>query len=97
MYYCEKCKTANAENVCARCGNTDLRIAKDDDISFFYKMPDNHFATMFIEALKSQNIDVFAVPCGFSHVTRANDSLLIYVPVKFLNDAYDIYVSMFGE
>lgn len=58
MYYCEKCKTANAEKVCARCGNTDLRIAKDDDVSFFYKMPDNHFATMFIEALKSQNIDV---------------------------------------
>ena len=97
MYYCEKCKTANAEKVCARCGNTDLRIAKDDDVFFFYKMPDNHFATMFIEALRSQNIDVFAVPCGFSIATRANDSLMLYVPVKFLNDAYDIYVSMFGE
>ena len=60
-------------------------------------MPDNHFATMFIEALRSQNIDVFAVPCGFSIATRANDSLMLYVPVKFLNDAYDIYVSMFGE
>lgn len=97
MYYCEKCKTANAEKVCAHCGNPNLRIAKDDGFSVFCKMSDDHFATMFIEALKSNDIDVVAIPCGFSLTTRANDSLMLYIPVKHLDAAYDIYVSMFGE
>lgn len=95
-YYCDNCKTANSQKPCARCGNPDLREATANDVSYFCEMQDNHFATMFIEALKSQNIDVFAVPNGFSMRTRANETVLIYIPVKHLEDAYDTYTSMFG-
>lgn len=96
MYYCERCKLLNKDAICEKCGKSHLPQVQPDDICFVVKLWLN-YAEMYEEALKSKNIPVFLVPCGFSVRMRSSDERNIYVPYEFYNEAIDVYKCIFSR
>ncbi len=96
MYYCERCKLLNKDAICEKCGKSHLPQVQPDDICFVVKLWLN-YAEMYEEALKSKNIPVFLVPCGFSVRMRSSDDRNIYVPYEFYNEAIDVYKCIFSR
>lgn len=96
MHYCERCKLLNKDAICEKCGKSHLPQVQPDDICFVVKLWLN-YAEMYEEALKSKNIPVFLVPCGFSVRMRSSDDRNIYVPYEFYNEAIDVYKCIFSR
>ena len=81
MFYCEKCKIANKENFCIKCGKSNLPTIKDDDLCLFavlYKTKSDAFEN----DLKANGIFCISLPCGFDEMTRANLNKKIFIFYK---------------